>query len=64
MFVYEWPEWKNMDTIHLLINQRFLIDNKNPQIKDFDEEIIQTYNETYGEMCRDILKRIKSHIIK
>jgi hypothetical protein len=57
-----WPEWKQLDTIHLLINHRSYLD-KNSPIKEFNAENIATYNYTYGEMCRDILQRIQPYVL-
>jgi hypothetical protein len=54
-----WSEWKELDTIHLLINHRSYLDKESP-IKDFDENNIQNYNQTYGYMVREILNKIKS----
>ncbi len=51
-----WHEWKNFDTIHLLIGHRFYLDMYSP-IKDFTEENIWNYDEAYGRMCRTILRR-------
>jgi len=56
-----WPEWKNLDTIHLLINHRHYQDAQSP-IKEFNETNIQNYQYTYGEMCRTILQRIKPYL--
>ena len=52
----DWKKWKDLETIHLLINHRFYSDKESP-IKDFDEQNIWTYNRTYGIMVRSILRR-------
>ena len=56
LFKSYWKGWKDLDTIHLLINHRSYLDKESP-IKDFDEFNIKTYNYTYGFMVRDILDR-------
>ena len=62
-YLYEinWAEYKSMDSMHLLINHRYYLDKESP-IKEFNEENIKTYNFTYGEMCRDVLDRIKPYL--
>jgi hypothetical protein len=59
LYKVNWPEWKTLDTIHLLINHRYYLDKESP-IKEFDEINIKTYKYTYGEMVRDILNRTNS----
>jgi hypothetical protein len=59
LFHENWPEWKEMSTVHLLINHRIHMD-KQSNITEFDEENIKTHNYTYGEMCRQVLKRIET----
>ena len=54
LYRLQWKEWKNLTTIHLLINHRFYLDKTSP-IKTFNELNIWTYNYTYGEMVRNIL---------
>lgn len=63
LFKTYWPGWKELDSIHLLINHRSYLDKESP-IKDFDETNIMTYNYTYGEMCRVVLSKIKLLIPK
>lgn len=53
-----WKEWKEMDSIHLLINHRYYLDKDSP-IKEFDEINIKNYNFTYGQMCRTVMEKIK-----
>jgi hypothetical protein len=48
-----------MDSIHTLINHRSYLDTETPWIKEFDEFNILNYTRGYGEMCRDVLERIK-----
>lgn len=62
LYHYYWPEWRNLDTIHLLMGHRSYLDKSSP-IKEFDEENIKTYNFTYGEMCREILAKIKPYLL-
>ncbi len=54
-----WHEWRKMDSIHTLINHRSYLDTETPWIKEFDEFNILNYTRGYGEMCRDVLERIK-----
>ncbi|CAF0702834.1 unnamed protein product [Brachionus calyciflorus] len=54
-----WDEWKNLDTIHLLINHRSYLDEKSP-IKEFNDTNIRDYNFTYGHMCREIITKLKT----
>ena len=63
MFQTYWPEWKEMETIHLTINHRYYLDKESP-IKEFDEINIWNYTYTYGEMCRNILKKANLFIPK
>jgi len=49
-----WSEWKQMDTIHLLINHRSYLD-KDSSIKEFNEINIINYEYTFGEIARHIL---------
>lgn len=58
-----WPEWRTLDTIHLLMGHRSYLDKESP-IKEFSEQNIRTYNFTYGFMCREILDRIKPYLNK
>ena len=53
-----WPEWKSLDSIHLLINHRSYLDKDSP-IKTFNEINIINYKFTYGYMVRDILNKSK-----
>ena len=53
-----WPNWNELDAIHLLINHRYYLD-KESLIKEFDENNIKLYNFTYGYMVRDIMNRTK-----
>ena len=58
-----WPKWREMFTYHLLINHRSYLDKENFQnIKEFDEENIREVNTTFGEMCREVLDRIKNEL--
>lgn len=52
-----WPGWKDLDSIHLLINHRSYLDKESP-IKEFNEFNILDYNRTYGFMVRDIMTRM------
>jgi hypothetical protein len=49
-----WNNWKNFNTIHLMINHRYYMD-KDATIKKFDETNIWTFNKTYGTMARILL---------
>ena len=61
LFKTYWAEYKSLDSIHLLINHRSYLDKESP-IKEFNEENIKTYNFTYGEMCRNVLDRMKPYL--
>lgn len=58
-----WPDWRHLDSIHLLMGHRSYLD-KNSTIRVFDEKNIQSYNFTYGEMCREVLKNIRPFLKK
>ena len=51
-----WSKWKQMDSIHLLINHRSYLD-KESNIKEFNEINIQNYQFTFGEIAKDILTK-------
>ena len=59
LYKSNWPEWRQLHVIHLLINHRSYLDKESP-IKEFDEKNILTFNYTYGEMCRFVLNEIKN----
>lgn len=63
LYKINWPEWRTLDTIHLLMGHRSYLDKESP-IKEFSEKNIRTYNFTYGFMCREILDRIKPYLSK
>jgi hypothetical protein len=52
-----WPEWTNLQTVHLLMNHRYYLDVESP-IREFNETNIIGYNYTYGYMVRNITSRI------
>ena len=56
-----WIEWKNLYSIHLLINHRSYMD-KESDIKEFNETNIWTYNRTYGVMARTILRKANIYV--
>jgi hypothetical protein len=62
MFIYHLykdpnsQEWKNLDSIHLLINHRSYLDKESP-IKEFNETNIWNYDRAYGRMARTVLKK-------
>lgn len=51
-----WSKWKDLETVHLLINHRVYLDKDSP-IKEFNETNIWTYDRTYGIMVRSILRK-------
>lgn len=59
LYGMQWKEWRNYDSIHLLINHRSYLDSVSPNITEFNEVNILNYNYTYGEMVREILGKIK-----
>ena len=62
LYKYYWPKWREMEAMHLLINHRLYMQPHTP--KEFDEFNIWNINYTYGEMCRDVLKRANLFIPK
>jgi hypothetical protein len=62
LFESYWNDWKELDTIHLLINHRDYMDPNYSTIKEFDEINILNYNFTFGFMCREVMTRIKKFI--
>ena len=57
----DWKEWIEYDTIHLLVNHRSELDLNYNETKEFDEFNILNYNYTFGEMCREILLKMKEN---
>ena len=55
-FMEDWQGWKNLDSLHLLVNHRSYLDKDSP-IKLFNDTNIQTYQFTFGKIARDILNR-------
>ena len=60
LYASQWPKWRNMDTIHLLISHRYYMDPQYEDIPVFDEVNIANYSYTFGEMARRVLPRRKS----
>ena len=55
------PQWRiSLEAVHTLVNHRSYKDT-NSTIKEFDEFNILNYNHTFGEMCREILLKIKEN---
>ena len=52
LYEVKWPEWKNMDTIRLMLSNR----TKNNQ------QLIKANKRTIDEMYLDVISRIKSYI--
>lgn len=61
LYKSNWTEWKQLDTIHLLMGHRSYLDKDSP-IKEFDDVNIQNYKYTYGEMCRLVLDRMRAYM--
>jgi hypothetical protein len=61
LYKKNWKRWRNLDSIHLLINHRHYLDEKSP-INEFDELNILNYSYTFGYMSRDVMNRIKDYI--
>lgn len=59
LYKKNWPGWKDLQTIHLMINHRFYLDETS-RIKEFDEDNIQDYKFTYGAMCLTVMKKFES----
>jgi hypothetical protein len=51
-----WNGWRDLNSVHLMINHRHYLDKESP-IKEFNETNIWTYNRTYGAMVRTILRK-------
>ena len=50
-----YPEWKKLDAIHLL--------NRHDELgRTLNETSIQTLSYTHGEICQDVLARIKPYL--
>jgi hypothetical protein len=56
LFKMDWNGWRDLNSVHLMINHRYYLDKDSP-IKEFNETNIWTYNRTYGVMVRTILRR-------
>jgi hypothetical protein len=55
------PNWRiSLEAVHTLINHRSYKD-KNSTIKEFDEFNVLSYKHTFGEMCREILRKMKEN---
>jgi hypothetical protein len=50
-----WMEWRDQDTIHLLVNHRSYLDPHFKQIPEFTEDNIKNYTYTFGIMAREVL---------
>ena len=55
-FMKDWQGWRNLDSLHLLVNHRSYLDKDSP-VKVFNDTNIQTYRFTFGKIARDILNR-------
>lgn len=57
LYMENWSGWKDYEAIHLLARHRSYLaedDIKNSNIRQFDLDNIQRYNNTFGEMARSI----------
>jgi hypothetical protein len=53
LYIQNWENWKEYDTIHLLTNHRSYMYKENyQQYPEFNESMIIHYNFTFGEMAR------------
>lgn len=51
-----WNEWRQQDTIHLLINHRSYLDKEHiKEYPEFNEKNIKDYPYTFGIMAREVL---------
>jgi hypothetical protein len=48
-------EWRQLDTIHLLVNHRSYMDPYYNDTPDFNEETIASYPFPFGQMAREVL---------
>lgn len=48
----DWSDWKSQDTIHLLINHRSYLDPHYKEFPEFNEQNINHYPFTFGQMAR------------
>jgi hypothetical protein len=59
MFKSYESSWRHdYDTIHTLVLHRYYADQDSP-IKEFNEKNVLNYNFTYGQMCREVLFKIR-----
>ena len=56
-FIHDWRV--TMYSWHLLINHRHYMDPDYPEFPEFDEKNVYRLNNTFGDMARDVLERIK-----
>jgi len=55
LYLTQWPEWRQQDTIHLLINHRSYLDPHFKEYPAFDNVNIANYSYTFGDMAREML---------
>ena len=51
----QWDGWRQLDTIHLLINHRYYLDPHFEEYPTFDQISISNYSYTFGIMAREIM---------
>ena len=55
LYKSQWPQWRQQDTIHLLINHRSYLDPHFKEYPAFDNINIANYSYTFGDMAREML---------
>lgn len=54
----QWPDWRQMDTVHLLTNHRWYLDPNFDRYRTFNERNVLHYPYTFGEMARRVMARV------
>lgn len=54
----DWPDWRRMDTVHLLANHRWYLDPHFDHYRSFNERNVAHYPFTFGEMARLVMAQV------
>lgn len=63
LYKTNWSKWKNMNTIHLLINHRSYSDVFSP-VTSYNEANYRLRNTTFADMIEDVVQRIQPFLLK